>query len=185
MQNTLITKEMQAAVGRVYRRATSFPISASDIRHWAVAVYYPSLPPRLYWDEEYAKNTRWGGIVAPEEFNPFTWMRASPQFGTAYPDLWPEPHLGIEPPATRANIVVELGATHSGIRMRPGDTIHSELSLQDYRERTGRLGLMLFTRTEDRLFNQNGDLVRTYFQTFIRYGAPDERLYAWYAQKNA
>ena len=42
----------------------------------ALAVYYPDVPPRLFWDEEYARSTRHGGIVAPEDFNPFAWFTA-------------------------------------------------------------------------------------------------------------
>ena len=68
---TMITDEMRALVDRTMRRATSYPIGANDIRRWAIAIYYPEVPPRLFWDEEYAATTRWGGIVAPEEFNPF------------------------------------------------------------------------------------------------------------------
>lgn len=176
---------MRAAVGQTYRQAESFPIAASDIRRWAMAVYFPALPPRLYWDETYAAATPWGGIVAPEEFNPFAWMRVRPRLGETYPDLWPEPHLGIEPPPTRANIVTEIGAAYTGVRMRPGDVIRSELALKSYHERVGRLGLMLFTETEDRWFNQAGDLVRTYAQTFIRYGEREEALFARYAGMTA
>ncbi|HZU76165.1 MAG TPA: MaoC family dehydratase N-terminal domain-containing protein, partial [Dehalococcoidia bacterium] len=46
------------------------PVSLSDIRKWAIAVYWPEVPPRIFWDEEYAKTTRWGGIIAPQDFNP-------------------------------------------------------------------------------------------------------------------
>src|SRR5215217_6356724 len=38
-----------------------------------IAVYWPEEPPRLFWDEEYAGTTRFGGIVAPQDFNPFAW----------------------------------------------------------------------------------------------------------------
>jgi len=184
LEQTLITDEMRAAVGKTYRVAGSYPIAASDIRRWAMAVYFPARPPPLYWDEEHAKTTRWGGIVAPEEFNPFAWMRAYPGWGETYPDLWPEPHLGIEPPPTRANIVTEIGATYTGTRMRPGDVIRSELALNSYQERRGRLGLMLFTETKDRWFNQHGELIRTFCQTFIRYGEREEALFTRYAGKS-
>ena len=35
----------------------SFPITDSDIRRWAIAVYYPEPAPRLFWDAEYAAGT--------------------------------------------------------------------------------------------------------------------------------
>ena len=56
-----------------------------------------------------------------------------------------------------------------GVRMRPGDVITSVRSLSGYREREGRLGLMLFTVTEDNWTNQNDELVRRRVSTAIRY----------------
>ena len=73
-ERTHITPQMRDIVGLELRRATSFPITDSDIRRWAIAVYYPEPAPRLFWDAEYAAGTSHGGIVAPEEFNPFAWM---------------------------------------------------------------------------------------------------------------
>ena len=74
MATTYITDEMSNAVGRELARMTSYPITDSDIRRWAVAVYYPDEPPRLFWDAEYAAGTPYGSVVAPEEFNPFAWL---------------------------------------------------------------------------------------------------------------
>ncbi len=76
MAKTNISEAMQAAIGGELSRSTSFPITDSDIRRWAVAIYYPEDPPRLFWDADYAAQTRYGGLVAPEEFNPFAWMTA-------------------------------------------------------------------------------------------------------------
>ena len=73
-----ITDEMRAILDKPMSRLTSYPIAASDIRKWAIAVYYPEIPPRLFWDEDYAATSRFGGIVAPEEFNPFAWITRDP-----------------------------------------------------------------------------------------------------------
>ena len=70
---TLVTPEMIKRQGVWGHEETSFPISLSDIRKFAIAVYWPQTPPRLFWDEEYARTTRWGGIIAPQDFNPFAW----------------------------------------------------------------------------------------------------------------
>ena len=71
--DTLISAEMEAAKGKWGEPRTSPPISASDIRKWAIATYWPDTPPAIYWDEDYARTTRWGGLVAPPDFNPFAW----------------------------------------------------------------------------------------------------------------
>jgi hypothetical protein len=53
--------------------------------------------------------------------------------------------------------------------MRPGDVVSSATSITGYREREGRLGLMLFTTMESNWTNQHGDLIKTQRSTLIRY----------------
>ncbi len=166
-----ISAEMSAAVGSELGRRRSFPISASDIRKWAIAVYYPEDPPRLFWDEDYAATTVHGGIVAPEDFNPFAWMAADPPGIRRAGDgggVTLEATLGLEPPKTTFNLNGGLEVTY-GARMRPGDVITAVSSLSGYQERQGRLGLMLFTTQSDRWTNQDGVLVKSSSMTLIRY----------------
>jgi hypothetical protein len=168
---TYISEEMTTAVGRELARMTSYPITDSDIRRWAVAVYYPQEPPRLFWDAEYAATTVHGGIVAPEEFNPFAWLaeggthRSKARGGG---DESPEKLLGIQGPGLRHGVNAGIEVTY-GVRMRPGDVVTSVRRLASYREREGRLGLMLITTTEDVWTNQNGEVVKTTSQTGISY----------------
>lgn len=168
---THVTDEMRDAIGALIERRVSFPIAASDIRKWAIAVYYPDPAPTVFWDEDAAAATRWGGIVAPEEFNPFAWMAADPKgpqvLNRADPDFI-EKQIGITGPGLRFQL-------NGGIEveylepMRPGDTITSERRLNAYTEREGRLGLMLFTTVEDTWTNQEGEVVKRLRQTGIRY----------------
>lgn len=162
---------MRACVGRDFRWITSFPIAANEIRRWAVAIYHPEMPPRLFWDDEFAARTRHGGIVAPEDFNPFAWMTAEPAFGTGVraERPWPEPELGLPDPPSRAYIITGMDIEHTGVRLRPGDVVRSITSLQGYTEREGRMGLMLTTTTEDRWLNQRDELVRTSRIHLLRY----------------
>jgi hypothetical protein len=53
--------------------------------------------------------------------------------------------------------------------VRPGDVITSVTRLAGYSEREGRLGLMLFTTTEDTWTNGDGALVKKSRMTLIRY----------------
>ena len=46
--DAIINDEMRAAQGRVLSSRSSYPISASDIRKWALAVYYPEAPPARF-----------------------------------------------------------------------------------------------------------------------------------------
>ena len=121
---------MRSVVGREFGTARrSVPISLSDIRKWALAIYYPEVPPRLFWDEDYAASTSHGGIVAPEEFNPFAWFTAD---GPVMPSNYegeirgsgPEEPLGVAEPETSFILNGGLELVH-GARMRPGDVITS------------------------------------------------------------
>jgi hypothetical protein len=170
---TYISPAMHEAVGRELRRRTSFPITDSDIRRWAIAVYYPERPPRLFWDAEYAAGTAHGGIVAPEDFNPFAWMEAPDPAGDTRPSsrggfLSPERQLGIDGPELPSMVNGGVEVDY-GVRMRPGDVITAVSRLAEYREREGRLGLMLFTVMEETWVNQRDELVKTHRMTLIRY----------------
>ena len=168
-----VSAEMQAAVGREIRRAVSFPVTDSDIRRWAIAVYYPDPPPRAFWDADHAAATANEGIVAPEEFNPFAWMNAS---GPAEPGEGGDPNdpdntekqMGIPGPGMKFQLNGGLEVEY-GARIRPGDVITSVNRLAGYTEREGRLGLMLFTVMEDIWTNQDDGLVKRSRLTLIRY----------------
>jgi hypothetical protein len=171
----LITEEMRALIGKEFGTGQqSVPISLSDVRKWAMAVYYPEVPPRLYWDEEYAAKTRFGGIVAPEEFNPFAWItaagpRIAPTFSGPIRDSGPEGAFGVAPPQT--SFILNGGSSVVyGARMRPGDVIDSgKTKVVDYQERQGRMGAMLFTTTEVTWTNQKGEMVKRTRGIGIRY----------------
>ena len=159
-RTTLVTPDLEERRGVWADGQTSFPVSESDIRKWAISSYWPDEPPPLFWDEEYAKSTRWGGIIAPQDFNPFAWpverqvpaARASAQGGGQ---------------GTRG---MNGGQTDTfGVPMRPGDVITARSRLKDWNERTTRLGLTLFSNTEIEWRNQNDELVKTRISVGIRY----------------
>ncbi|MGW1029481.1 FAS1-like dehydratase domain-containing protein [Streptomyces sp. NPDC002577] len=174
MSRSAISAAMRAAVGTELVRQVIYPVAASDIRRWAIAVYWPDPPPAYFLDEKAAAQTAYGGIVAPEEFNPFAWAvaeqtmsRPSLQGSGNDPDRM-ESMAGIPGPGLKFQLNGGLD-TEYGARMRPGDVITSIRRLGPYSEREGRLGLMLFSRTEDTWTNQRGELVKRTVNTIIRY----------------
>jgi hypothetical protein len=172
MPDSHISDAMRAAVGTEMGRRVSYPVSESDIRRWALAVYYPEQPPREYLDAEAAAKNQYGGLVAPQEFNPFAWAVVEEK----KPDVELEGNdpgrfeklLGLEPPPVKFQLNGGLEVEY-GVPMRPGDVITSVSRLSEYREREGRLGLMLFTVSEDTWTNQDGDVVKRTRSTLIRY----------------
>ncbi|MGE0880455.1 MAG: MaoC family dehydratase N-terminal domain-containing protein [Acidimicrobiia bacterium] len=165
-----MTDEMRAILGRPYDTSVSFPIDKSDIRRWAIAVYYPERPPAEYI----------AGEVAPEEFNPFAWMPAERK-GPG-PDVTPievgreyhlagatEQILGVQPPPLTHGLNGGIEIIYGDADMRAGDVITSTVSISEYSEREGRLGLMLFTTYDHVWTNQRGEHVKTQRLTYIRY----------------
>jgi hypothetical protein len=160
---SMITDRLAAAIGVWNEQGPpSFPIDKSDIRRWAIATHWPEEPPRLYWDEDYARLTRWGGIIAPEDFNPFAWPIAPLDAG---PARYAYPAKG-----EAGQRMLNGGVTFQfGQPMRPGDVISGRWRVKDVTEREGRLGKMLHIQLERELRNQHSELVRTRIDTVIRY----------------
>lgn len=166
-QFTYVTDGMLEAQGKWGPSRDSYPITTTDIRRWTMATYYPQKPPALYWDEEYAITTRWRGIIAPPDFNPFAWTLAA---GTPVPPSRTITNAQPRHPEGRPLTGMNGGQSDTyGVPMRPGDVISSRSRLLDWNEREGRLGHTIYIRTEVEWRNQNDDLVRTRISTSIRY----------------
>jgi hypothetical protein len=154
-QHPAITDEMRARIGVESAPRVSYPVDKSLIRIWAIAVAWPEPPDRLFWDEDYAGKTRYGGIIAPPYFNPFAFqidearMRAPVRDSTAERGGRPGGNAG-------------GGAEYTGVPIRPGDVITSRSKVVDIIVRSGRSGETLYTVTETRWTNQRDDLVRVY-----------------------
>ncbi|MCU1483024.1 MAG: hypothetical protein JWQ19_3810 [Subtercola sp.] len=166
----LLTEAMRAAVGSLIDWRVSYPVDESDIRRWALAVYYPSAPPAVFTDRASAEAS---GVefVAPEEFNPFAWAVAECMRATASrrgdPDAL-ECMLGLPPLAFTTQLNGGTSAQY-GENIRVGEVIRAESRLTSYSERDGRVGRMLFSVTTATWTNQRGELVRTERATSIRY----------------
>lgn len=175
---SVVTDAMRGLIGRTLETTVSFPIELGEIRRWAIAAFYPEPPPRRYWDAASDEARAHGGIAAPGDFNPFAWMSAS----RSGPDVEPlavdremlmagatEHLLGVQPPDLRHGLNGGIEIIYGEAPMRPGDVITDTSSISEYREREGRLGLMLFTTTDHRWVNQRGEHVKTQRVTYIRY----------------
>jgi hypothetical protein len=164
---TNISPEMAAATGTEISRRTSFPVTDSDIRRWALAVYWPEEPPARYLRGD-------GPLTAPHEINPFAWAAAeltTHPAGTASEQNDPdstEKQIGVAGPGLKFMLNGGMEAQY-GAPIRSGDVITSVNRLASYTERAGRLGLMLFSVTEDTWTNQEGALVKQARTTLIRY----------------
>jgi hypothetical protein len=157
---TMVTPEMEQFKGVWVNEEVSLPVTESDIRRWAIAVYWPHKPPPLFWDSAYAATTKWGGIVAPEDFSPFAWPVPT---GEA---VNPSARL----PGFLGRVVLNGGQTDTyGVRIRPGDVISTRTCLSDWEEKEAKSGRKLFSYYRAEWRNQNGELVRTRVATTIQF----------------
>jgi hypothetical protein len=167
----LITAEMRSLIGRPYKQQRSFPIDATAIRRWAIAVYYPEQPPREFWDPDVPD-----GLVAPAEFNPFAWMASEDvELQPDGPPIDPgharpgglEFRFGVRPPDLKTALNGGLHVTYAAL-MRVGDVVFATTSIGGYTEREGRAGPILFTEVESHWSNQRDELVKISRMTMIR-----------------
>jgi hypothetical protein len=163
---TLVTDDLIRLKGKWWPSVKSFPVTESDIRKYAIAIYWPDEPPRLFWDKQYAQTTRWKGIVAPEDFNPFAWQVGRPAAG---------PGQVLRPGEVKAKGGMNGAETDTFFeRIHPGNVVTERIKLIDFYERTGpTLGLMLFEIYEIEWYNQNGTLIKRRIQTMLRYGTQE------------
>ncbi|MEZ5408472.1 MAG: MaoC family dehydratase N-terminal domain-containing protein [Acidimicrobiales bacterium] len=162
--DTLVTDDMIERKGVWGSERVSPPISESDIRKWAIAVYWPETPPAIFWDADYAAGTRWGSIIAPPDFNPFAWPIVTPKDRSAKADKGPK-----EKPKRRLRGMNGGQVETYGVPMRPGDVITMRNRLRDWEERETRLGLTLFSYSEMEWHNQDNELVKRRVSTGILY----------------
>lgn len=156
---TWLDAKTLACLGRPLPPDTAYAVCVNDIRRWAIATFYPELPPAEYLDESVAARGPWGGMIAPRDFNPFAWTRCTP------PDTYPWMRgMGSEPGRRGLN-----GGQRNRYfaPIRPGDEITSVVTLVDAYEKQGRLGTMMFLVDEARWTNQRGELVRIGQRTTI------------------
>ncbi|MBI4301310.1 MAG: MaoC family dehydratase N-terminal domain-containing protein [Chloroflexi bacterium] len=146
---------MRAAIG-AESEPTIMEVERGAIRRFADAIDDPN---PLYRDEEYAKNTRLGGIIAPPTF-----------FGWPYKQG--KPASRVKNPFTR---VLNGGTEVEYFQpIHAGDTLIATTKLVDIQERQGRpgIGRMLFQVRETTYKNQKGEVVAISRGTTISYEGP-------------
>ena len=154
-EESTIPHEMRDAIG-VESEANSFRVRSEDIIRFADSIEDGS---PVFSDEQRARGTRYGGLVAPPTF-----------LRSCYPG----------PP--RVRLEVAFTASMDGGSeweyfdvVRPGDTITVTSRFVDFYEREGRLGRMLFAVRELKYVNQFENVVALERNTAILYNPPGDQ----------
>src|SRR6267142_3566329 len=135
------------------------PCSASDIRRWVMAMDYFN---PIHWDDQFARNSKFGGIVAPHSF----------AVGIDYGH-------GVQPAC-----VGRIPGSHLifggeewwfyGTRIRPGDRLFQQRRFDGYKiSDTKFAGPTMFSRGDTIHTNQHGALVAKERAIAIRYLAAE------------
>jgi acyl dehydratase len=143
------------------------PLAAQDVRRWVMAMDYPN---PIHWNEEFARNSRYGGIVAPQSI--MVCMDCGHGVQPACVGRIPGSHL----------IFGGEEWWFYGYRMRPGDRLTQERRFHDYKLRETKFaGPTLFQRGDTKHINQDGTLVAKVRSTSIRYLAAEAEKRNMYA----
>jgi acyl dehydratase len=106
-----------------------------------------------YLDEEAAKDTKYGGLIAPPTFcNMFVNGISRPDIKLEFGDV------GLFAGQSIENLTPA----------RPGDTLAAKTRLKEVYAKTGRSGKMVFAVWETSFTNQGGDTVALVQESFVR-----------------
>jgi acyl dehydratase len=136
-----------------------FEVEKEVIRRFADAVD-DSNP--LYWDEDYAKKSKYGSIIAPPGFISSPWFSGRPTKWPKRGDTTVEDTGELADALAKAGLgrVLDGGMEYEFFApVRAGDTLTASSVIQDIVERTGQTGRMAFLFTETTYTNQDGETV--------------------------
>ena len=152
-QESVITQEMRDVIG-VESEAITYDVERGAIRKFAEAIGDDN---PLYVDEEAARKSRYGGLIAPPTFmRSMSAGRSRATVQSPYP------------------AALDGGSEWEYFEpVRPGDRISVTMKVSEIFEREGRLGNMLFIIRETSYVNQFGKTVAIQRGTGISYQPSD------------
>jgi len=156
----MLPEEITKFIGKASGRAGISHVEKGAIMRFADAVgdHNP-----LYYDEEYAKNSRYGSVIAPPGF--LGWPARGIRGGT-----FASQNVEGGPDLAKAGYprIIDGGYEYEFfLPVRAGDILASSSMTKDIVEREGKTGKMAFVITESTYTNQNGDLVAKARHTMI------------------
>ena len=138
-----------------------YEVTRRDIKRFAQAI---GEADPIHFDEEYAKTTRYGGIIAPPLFcQMFT-------FEDVPPDRLPGDGspVGMDVPIPAQRTVGGASSYEIFQRVRAGDQITAKSTLKDVFTKEGRSGTLYFVVVETEFSNQRQEPVAIERATYIK-----------------
>ena len=150
----ILTEELKAKIGTTLEPVV-FEVEKGAIRRFAQAVEDPN---PLYRDDEYARRTRYGGIVCPPGF--FGWPAGEETGAETVLSILDRPF---------ENVLNAGNECEFYLPIRPGDVLVSYLKLADLYEKRGGDGNRLFVILEATYKNQRDQMVAKMRYSFLFY----------------
>jgi acyl dehydratase len=159
----LITDAARALIG-IESEVFLGEIDIRDSQRYALAV--GDLNP-LYFDEEYARDSAYGGLIAPPNMLTAirTWGRGATEQELARDGVVNLPEEKLPIPLQRRMAGGQELEYHAPVR--PGDGITRRGGIVSLEERDGRSGKFVVMLRQDRYYNQAGDLLVTCSETVL------------------
>lgn len=118
----------------------------------------------LHYDEEYAKETKYGSIIAQPGF--WGWPTRTPSSSTGLAEIVGELQAALASGGFPR--ILDGGISYDFfLPVRAGDTIVSSPKVTGLSEKEGKSGSMIICNFETTYVNQNGNLAAKSYQTFI------------------
>lgn len=172
MEGSAISDEMREAQRKWHGEPHTWEVHRDNIFMYAKAVGDNN---PLWMDEDYAKSTRWGGIIAPPTFlsffNPFSVL--ADDDSQDYLSYLGGP-MPVKGPFKRS---FSAGDEYEIFRpVRPGDFITTTSVIGDIYEKQGKpdVGRMVFVRYDTKARNQRNELVAIIRWTSVTLEGPTE-----------
>ncbi len=135
------------------------PCTSLDIRRWVMGMDYPN---PIHWDEDFARSSKFGGIVAPQSMT--VGLDWGDGIGPSLVGCIPDSHM----------LFGGEEWWYYGHRVRPGDQLFQERRFHDYKlTETKFAGPTAITRGDTIHRTQGGTLVAKERGTSIRYLAAE------------
>ena len=145
-------------IGHEFAYTDEFEVEKGMIRRFAIAIGDPN---PIYFDEEFARKTIYGGIIAPHTFL-FEWnhhrhsVLSPEERRSLFKELNPQPRF------LRGGNEYEIFQP-----VRPGDIITSKSRLTEVYEKLGKSGPLIFAICEDEYYNQRAEFLGKNRDTYI------------------
>jgi len=154
-----IPAEAKAMIGK--KRINVYEVTKKDIRRFTQAIGDPN---PLYIDEEYAKKSRYGKIIAPPLFCQSLAFEDVPAEELRFDGLPDE--INVPLPVQRA---IGGGSEFEvGEPVFPGDVITVTVTITDITRKEGKSGLLYFILLDTIYTNQNNKMVAREKATYIQ-----------------